>query len=119
MRSNRPVVIACLPLALSAILAAGCVAPSGEPAASAASAVPSTEAARAPGQAVPQPAERPKFDNAEAAFARAKKDLMEGYYSDDVGEEELYRAALEGMLEHLDPSMKSWQKLLTPAELAE
>jgi carboxyl-terminal processing protease len=61
----------------------------------------------------------PKFEHAEQAFAKARKDLLATYYRDDAGEEEIYRAALAGMLEHLDPAMKDWNKLLTPAELAD
>lgn len=108
-----------LPIALSAFFAAGCVTPTEERAAGGPTPVKSADSVDSPAQAAQTPAARPKFDDGERAFEKAKKTLMDSYYSDAVGEEELYRAALEGMLEHLDPAMKSWQKLLTPAELAE
>jgi carboxyl-terminal processing protease len=59
------------------------------------------------------------FPQGAAAFAAAKKVLLERYYKEGLTEEDLDRAATAGMLEQIEPSMKAWNKLLSPAELAE
>lgn len=108
---------------LTALFAAACVTPAGEQAETDHAPEP---AAAGPtgvaGQASP-PAAAPRapapFGDPERAFEKAKKDLLEGYYRDDVAGEQLYRAALQGMLENLDPKMKGWHKLLSPEDLAE
>jgi carboxyl-terminal processing protease len=100
----------------------GCGAPASDPAPHAAASSPVVAYARGPREAAPGASPEPttpKFEDAERAFAKARSDLLAAYYRDGVGEEELYRAALAGMLEHMDPAMKGWNKLLTPAELAE
>jgi carboxyl-terminal processing protease len=59
------------------------------------------------------------FTDGQRAFLGAKDALLHGYYRDTISEDDLYRAALEGMLEHVDPQMKRWNKLLSPSELGE
>jgi len=59
------------------------------------------------------------FTDAQRTFASVKDALAKGYYDPSITEDDLYRAAVQGMLEHADPRMKKWNKLLTPAELAE
>jgi carboxyl-terminal processing protease len=62
---------------------------------------------------------REKFSDPERTFQTAKDTLLSSYYADSLSQEDLYRAALRGMLEYADPKMKSWNKLLSPWELAE
>src|SRR5262245_47582724 len=98
---------ASMSLVLSAALAASCMAPVDDsppaPARSAAAVADARGEAKGAAPAAPAPA---KFENGERAFAKAKEDLLRSYYREGLGEEEIYRAALAGMLEHLDPSMK-------------
>ena len=60
-----------------------------------------------------------KFESGAKTFEAAKKELLERYLKDDLTEDDLYRAALAGMLARLDPSMRSYNRLLTPTEFAE
>jgi carboxyl-terminal processing protease len=60
-----------------------------------------------------------KFSDAQRNFEAAKKALLDGYYSGAVTEEDLYRAAVAGMLERVDPAMHKWNKLLSPSDLAD
>ena len=53
------------------------------------------------------------------AFDAVKKALLTQYYQDGISEDDVYRAAVAGMLEHVDPRMRKWNKLLPPSELAE
>jgi len=59
------------------------------------------------------------FRDGARVFAQVKDALLAHYYREGIGEDDLYRAATEGMLEHADPAMSKWNKLLTPAELAD
>jgi carboxyl-terminal processing protease len=59
------------------------------------------------------------FGEGRKNFLVALETLRRNYYDPAVGEDDLYRAALEGMLARLDPPMKRWNRLLAPAELAE
>ena len=112
----------------SILTLAGCVAPtasSGGGAAADSSAGPhaALKTARGP-SAVPEahaaePESTAAFPKGAAAFAAAKKSLLQRYYKDGITEEDLDRAATAGMLEHVEPSMKAWNKLISPAELAE
>ena len=52
-------------------------------------------------------------------FEEAQEALLAGYYDGSITEEDLYRAAVAGMLERVDPKMHKWNKLLSPSELAE
>jgi carboxyl-terminal processing protease len=67
-------------------------------------------------QSLAVPAER--FSDAARNFEEAKRALLEGYYDGSFTEEDLYRAAVAGMLERVDPRMRKWNKLLAPSELA-
>jgi carboxyl-terminal processing protease len=59
-----------------------------------------------------------KFSEGERAFKTIKDTLLASYYSSGVTEDDLYRAAAEGMLSRLDPKMHKWNKLLSPSDLA-
>ena len=59
------------------------------------------------------------FESGAKTFEAAKKELLEQYLKDDLTEDELYRAALAGMLARLDPAMRNYNRLLTPREFAE
>jgi len=60
-----------------------------------------------------------KFADPQRSFDEVKKILLSGYYDPSITEESLYRAAVAGMLERVDPSMRKWNKLLSPSDLAE
>jgi carboxyl-terminal processing protease len=78
-------------------------------------------------------APREKFEGGAKAFAHVKDALLKGYFSgaspassaaaaadaNALTEDDLYRAAVRGMLEHVDPKMRKWNKLLSPSDLAE
>ena len=64
-------------------------------------------------------APKDRFEGGAKAFDAAKKELLEKYLKDDLTEDELYRAALAGMLARIDPQMRSYNRLLAPAEFAE
>jgi carboxyl-terminal processing protease len=59
------------------------------------------------------------FTDAQRNFDEVKKTLLSGYYDPSITEEALYRAAVAGMLERVDPAMRKWNKLLSPDDLAE
>ncbi len=60
-----------------------------------------------------------KFGDGAKAFAAAKDALLTKYYAAGFTEEDIYRAAVRGMVEDIDARMHKWNKLLSPAELAE
>jgi carboxyl-terminal processing protease len=60
-----------------------------------------------------------KFSDAQRNFEAAKKTLLDGYYDPSITEDDLYRAAVAGMLERVDAKMHKWNRLLSPPELAE
>jgi carboxyl-terminal processing protease len=60
-----------------------------------------------------------KFTDPQRGFEQAKKILLEQYYDPSITEEDLYRAAVAGMLERVDPKMRKWNRLLSPSEVAE
>jgi carboxyl-terminal processing protease len=60
-----------------------------------------------------------KFGDGKKNFLVALETLRRNYYDPAVGEDELYRAAVEGMLARVDPQMRRWNRLLGPAELSE
>jgi carboxyl-terminal processing protease len=66
---------------------------------------------------MPEPHE--KFTDARRSFESARETLLAKYVSPDVTEDDLYRAAVQGMLEHVDPSKKKWNRLLSPTEVTE
>jgi len=59
------------------------------------------------------------FGNGAQNFDAARKALLGGYYRDSLTEDDLYRAAVRGMVEYADPSMRQWNKMLPPSELAQ
>ena len=63
-------------------------------------------------------APKEKFVDGARSFASVKETLTKSYYDTGITEDELYRAAVQGMLEHVDPKMRRWNKLLAPAQLA-
>ncbi len=62
---------------------------------------------------------REEFSQGAQMFQKAKDILKKEYYKDGITDDELYRAAVAGMVEHLDPKMKEWNHLLSPTELSE
>jgi carboxyl-terminal processing protease len=60
-----------------------------------------------------------KFGDGQKAFAAAKDALLTKYYAAGLTEEDVYRAAVRGMVEDIDARMHRWNKLLSPSELAE
>lgn len=62
---------------------------------------------------------REKFTDPQRNFEAAKKALLEGYYDPSITEEDLYRAAVAGMLERVDSRMHAWNRLLSPTEVSE
>jgi carboxyl-terminal processing protease len=110
-----------LSLSLCAAPLASCAVPVDDHAPNAAASAALVADGRTAAVGTPAPAQPadPHFVDSERAFAKAKQDLLETYYREGLDQDELYRAALAGMLERLDPAMKEWNKLLTPAELAD
>jgi carboxyl-terminal processing protease len=62
---------------------------------------------------------REKFSDAQRNFEAAKKMLLETYYDPSITEDDLYRAAVAGMLERADAKMHKWNRLLSPPEISE
>jgi carboxyl-terminal processing protease len=60
-----------------------------------------------------------KFDVGARAFEAARRELLEQYVKNDLNEDDLYRAAVQGMLTNIDPAMRAHNRLLGPAEFAE
>ncbi len=60
-----------------------------------------------------------KFGDPQKAFVAAKDALLTKYYAAGLTEEDLYRAAVRGMIEDVDTRMHKWNRLLSPGELAE
>lgn len=56
------------------------------------------------------------FPRAQETFQKALRILKETYADKDVTEEQLYRAALEGMLAALNTEKKNWNVLLSPRD---
>jgi carboxyl-terminal processing protease len=59
------------------------------------------------------------FNGGERAFQTTRRALLDAYYAEGLTEDDLYRAAVAGMLERVDPSMHKWNKLLSPREVGE
>jgi carboxyl-terminal processing protease len=59
------------------------------------------------------------FSNGAANFEAAKQALLKNYVSKGLTEDDLYRAAVEGMLSQIDPEMTLWNKLMSPTEYRE
>ncbi|MGH7296300.1 MAG: S41 family peptidase [Polyangiaceae bacterium] len=60
-----------------------------------------------------------KFSDAQRSFEQAKKLMLTEYYDGSFTEDDLYRAAVAGMLERVDPKMHKWNRLLSPSEMAD
>jgi carboxyl-terminal processing protease len=83
----------------------------------AASAAPASVALASPVMAGQEAPPAP-FTGGERAFAEVKDALLHHYAGAPVTEDALYRAAVQGMLEHVDPSRATWNKLLSPDDIA-
>jgi len=59
------------------------------------------------------------FVNGKANFEQVKSELLKNYYNKDLSENDLYRAAVQGMLTYIDPSKSAWHTLYTPTEYKE
>ncbi|MDQ3234217.1 MAG: PDZ domain-containing protein, partial [Pseudobdellovibrionaceae bacterium] len=59
------------------------------------------------------------FSNGAATFETVKQALLKNYIDKGLTEDDLYRAAVEGMLSNIDPNMAMWNKLMTPTEYRE
>lgn len=59
------------------------------------------------------------FADGAAMFDAVKKTLREQYVDAGLTEDDLYRAAVQGMLSGIDSRMASWNRLMTPSEYAE
>lgn len=138
---TRPAWAAALILLLSGALAgAGCnrstpeghtaQAPAAAATAGPASAAGAPTVAHSPGGTSPtQPGSRPEsaaesaarsavpFDHGAQAFATVRDTLRSQYHRADLTDDELYRAAVAGMLQLLEPQLSAWNKLITPEEL--
>ena len=109
------------PAATSATLAPNVAAPA--PAAS-------NSSTASPSDEDSETAPHEKFEGGAKAFAHVKDALLKSYVvgadgsgtpseNSEPSENDLYRAAVQGMLEHVDPKMRKWNKLLSPNDLAE
>ena len=87
-------------------------APAAEPPAVASSALLSPPAVEGGRQAEP-------FTGGAQIFRSVMETLRTKYYREGLSEDELYRAAVAGMLQHLEPQMAAWNKLLPPEEMRE
>ncbi len=80
--------------------------------------VPSLAVAHDEGQPTEAPP-REKFDDPSRTFQLVKETLQREYYKGDIAEADLYRAAVQGMLAGVDPSLSRYNRLLSPAEFGE
>jgi carboxyl-terminal processing protease len=134
MRTFRTRLVIPSLLAFTSLGAAACSQPSGAPApglaqsqtqSSQSSAVSPAASAAPAGSGSSMGAEEPftvqseKFGDGQKAFAAAKDALLTKYYATGLTEEDVYRAAVRGMVEDIDARMHRWNKLLSPSELAE
>ena len=94
-------------------------AEASRPLALAPAAPPSRHAKESCEEAPPPTIASERFSAGERAFASTRRALLEAYYDDGLTDDDLYRAAVAGMLERVDPSMHKWNKLLSPRDLAE
>jgi carboxyl-terminal processing protease len=60
-----------------------------------------------------------KFESGAKVFEAARRELLQHYVRDDLTEDDLYRAAVQGMLAGIDPSMRKYNQLMGPAQFAE
>src|SRR6185312_10965910 len=85
----------------------------------AAPAAPSTAVAKAGkhGEDEPFMVQTEPFTDSQKAFATAKDALLTKYYAAGLTEDDVYRAAVRGMVEDVDARMHPWNKLLSPSDL--
>lgn len=57
------------------------------------------------------------FTGGEQAFRAIKDTLRNKYYRPGLTDDELYRAAVAGMLQLLEPQLSAWNKLMSPEEV--
>lgn len=64
---------------------------------------------------------RPKenFTHAKENFLKVKELLLKNYHDSSLSEEQLYFAATQGMINHLNKNSHQWNKLISPTELQE
>jgi carboxyl-terminal processing protease len=119
--SSRTIALSCLALAFGCSQAQG-VAPAPSTSTEPASAPSTTTLAASSSTTSPDDSEsepKEKFSNGARAFAAIKDEMMKSYYEEGLSEDDFYRAASEGLLEHIDPAMRKWNKLLGPSDVAE
>lgn len=89
--------------------------------ASTAAASPSAPATMEPatGKLEPMRPSSVPFTGGEKSFQVVKDLLRTQYYRAGLTEDDLYKAAVAGMLQQLEPQLGAWNKLLTPEEMAE
>ncbi|MBS2026497.1 MAG: PDZ domain-containing protein [Deltaproteobacteria bacterium] len=59
------------------------------------------------------------FTHGEESLRQIREHLLREYYRSDITEEDLDRAAAQGMLSFIDAKTKGWNKLVSPAEYSE
>ncbi|MCX6125008.1 MAG: S41 family peptidase [Proteobacteria bacterium] len=59
------------------------------------------------------------FSDPAKSFELVKQVLLKKYVDSGLKEEDLYRAAVQGMLANIDPEMSAWNRLMTPTEYSE
>jgi len=59
------------------------------------------------------------FTHGEESLRMIREKLLHDYYRSDITEEDLDRAAAQGMLSFIDAKTKGWNKLVSPAEYGE
>ena len=59
------------------------------------------------------------FAHGEESLRQIREHLLHEYYRSDITEEDLDRAAAQGMLSFIDAKTKGWNKLVSPAEYSE
>lgn len=60
-----------------------------------------------------------EFSKGSEVFNLVKQELLKNYYDKGLREEDLYRAAVQGMVQNIDPTMRDWNVLMTPTEFKE
>lgn len=59
------------------------------------------------------------FEKGREVFDLVRRDLLKHYFDKGLKEEDLYRAAVQGMVQNIDPDKRDWNVLLTPTEFKE
>jgi carboxyl-terminal processing protease len=112
---------------LALLLSFGCSQPPGSTTASTTGAAATAAGASVAVESSPKRADeedwgvasRTKFADGKQAFETVRDTLLKSYYADGITEDDVYRAAAQGMLERLEPKLHKWNKLISPEELAE